>query len=37
MNNRRVSGCLHDIEAHAGQDLRSSRSAGPLLSDSVVC
>ena len=30
MNNRRVSGCLHDIEAHAGQDLRSSGSAGPF-------
>ena len=28
MNNRRISSCLHDIEAHTGQDLHSSRSAG---------
>ncbi|KAB0377462.1 hypothetical protein FD755_011906 [Muntiacus reevesi] len=27
MNNRRVSGCLHDVEAHAGQHLRPSRAA----------
>ncbi|XP_043779901.1 kinesin-like protein KIF14 [Cervus elaphus] len=36
MNNRRVSGCLHDIEAHAGQDLRSSRSAGLVGKSSPV-
>ncbi|XP_010829379.1 PREDICTED: kinesin-like protein KIF14 [Bison bison bison] len=36
MNNRRVSGCLHDIEAHAGQDLRSSGSAGLVGKSSPV-
>ncbi|XP_043341697.1 kinesin-like protein KIF14 [Cervus canadensis] len=36
MNNRRVSGCLQDIEAHAGQDLRSSRSAGLVGKSSPV-
>ena len=28
MKNRRVSGCLHGIEAHAAQDLHSSHSSG---------
>ncbi|KAM9706560.1 kinesin-like protein KIF14 isoform 1-T2 [Dama dama] len=36
MNNRRVSGCLHDIEAHAGRDLRSPRSAGLVGKSSPV-
>nr|XP_020762672.1 kinesin-like protein KIF14 [Odocoileus virginianus texanus] len=36
MNNRRVSGCLHDIEAHTGQDLHSSRSAGLVGKSSPV-
>uniref|UniRef100_A0A8C6CVH8 Kinesin-like protein KIF14 n=1 Tax=Moschus moschiferus TaxID=68415 RepID=A0A8C6CVH8_MOSMO len=36
LNNRRVSGCLHDIEAHAGQDLRSSRSSGLVGKSSPV-
>ncbi|XP_065792405.1 kinesin-like protein KIF14 [Muntiacus reevesi] len=36
MNNRRVSGCLHDVEAHAGQHLRPSRAAGLVGKSSPV-
>lgn len=36
LNNRRVSGCLHDVEAHAGRDLRSSGCAGPFPSASAI-
>ncbi|KAI4536604.1 hypothetical protein MG293_012807 [Ovis ammon polii] len=36
LNNRRVSGCLHDVEAHAGRDLRSSGCAGLVGKSSPV-
>ncbi|XP_068841900.1 kinesin-like protein KIF14 [Capricornis sumatraensis] len=36
LNNRRVSGCLHDVEAHAGQDLRFSGCAGLVGKSSPV-
>ncbi|XDB58875.1 hypothetical protein ABFV05_012491 [Capra hircus] len=36
LNNRRVSGCLHDVEAHAGRDLRSSGCAGLVGNSSPV-
>lgn len=36
LNNRRVSGCLHGVEAHAGRDLRSSGCAGLVGKSSPV-
>ncbi|XP_059947456.1 kinesin-like protein KIF14 isoform X1 [Mesoplodon densirostris] len=36
MKNRRVSGCLHGIEAHAVQDLHSSHSSGLVRKSSPV-
>nr|XP_036860608.1 kinesin-like protein KIF14 [Manis javanica] len=37
MKNRRISGCLHDIQAHPSQNFHSSHTSGLMEKSSTIC